>query len=186
MLLDFADETKKDLLQVTDNVGNKADAYANESSFLGTVLSLSTIFDGPSLHMAAWRNDRLLLSWMLEMSSDDIMTQINRKNDDGQTVLHVASIANSPDVIKQLSEELGVNDFWSSAMEFTQDGQGAIHLAVISNYPSSVHALLEVLDDEHRKKLLHSSNQMGQNAMELTNTNAGDAGDECLKILRCK
>ena len=183
MLLDFADETKTQLLQVTDNTENTAEEFASEFSVLGTVLSLSTIFEDPSLHIAAWRDDRFLLSALLEIFPDNAVTKINQKNSEGFTVFHVASIASSSNVIKQLSKELSADDFLTSAMEFSEDGQAAIHLAVMKNNPSSVHALLAATSDEGRRKLLSSRNQSGQNAMELAEKNLADG---CRNVLHCK
>ena len=182
MLLDFAEERQSQLLDEKDSRGNKAEAYTNDYTTLAAILSPAE-FDYPTLHLAALRDDKYLLSWILETCSDDGAAQIGHKNCDGQTVLHLASTVNSSNVIKQLSKELSADDFLTSAMEFSEDGQAAIHLAVVKNNPSSVHALLEAANDEGRQRLLSTKNQLGKTALELAEQNHGD---ECWNILQCK
>ena len=147
------------------------------------VLKVSVNLIEPSLHMAALRNDVHSVFYMLRGSTEDCQKMVNEKNKDGYTVLHTASKANNPDVIKAIARALYADEFMSCASELTDDGETTLHLAAVSNSAAAAHAILSTHNRDCSKALLSARNVDGENAAEVAEKRSHKKTAE---IIKCK
>ena len=147
------------------------------------VLKVSVNLVEPSLHMAALRNDVHSVSYMLRGSAEECQKMVNEKNEDGYTVLHTASKANNPDVIKAIARTLDADEFMSCASELTYNGETTLYLAAISNSAAAAYAILSTHNGDCSKALLSARNVDEENAAEV----ADKLGHKRMAdILKCK
>ena len=178
MLLDLGTNS-----QFSSLCSQMADRCTTDISLHSEYLSTTAEFVGPSLHMAALRNDEFLVSWMLQSSNKEKVKLVNDKDRDGFTSLHLASQANNPEIIEKIAQALGMHDFAHSVNELTNNGETALHIAITSNSPAALHAILSSVDKEHRQEILVGNSSAAQNIEEMTKKTKFSTIKE---ILKCK
>lgn len=185
MLLDIAGKDSKKLLAIRDRSNRTAQSYTSgQFPLLEQYVESAVKFESPPLHQAALDNDRLLAEWILVTHPDSYGTQISKRNQDGLTVLHSASHANSIEVIEEISKMMTEEEFVNHLLTRSDGGRTALHLAVVHNNPAAIHTILKRIQNSvERKRVMDTVDEGGETALQVSKRLGYNTAEQ---ILECK
>ncbi|KAF6034661.1 hypothetical protein EB796_007045 [Bugula neritina] len=183
MLLDIAGKDSKKLLAIRDRSNRTAQSYTSgQFPLLEQYVESAVKFESPPLHQAALDNDRLLAEWILVTHPDSYGTQISKRNQEGLTVLHSASHANSIEVIEEISKMMTEEEFVNHLLTRSDGGRTALHLAVVHNNPAAIHTILKRIQNSvERKKVMDTVDEGGETALQVSKRLSYNTAEQILE-----
>ena len=163
ILLDEAADDCTNLLDARDNNNCYPANYTTESSLLQQLLITVRTVNSSSLHELAKKGDRHLVGLRLDnLCNTTPEAEINKKDEQGMTALHVAVKTISIEVLEVFFQSLSHEELMRCILKPTPDGDTALHLAAQSNCPMILWMLLNEIKREEREEFLYKTNDKAE------------------------